>query len=347
MKQSFLLLNLAFFLLSATSIKATKPTHIKSKQVNVSYVQLPNKPIKDKKNRTYSVAAKILTYQTAYDEKTVCNDLKISELNKLEKDGFLQINFEFGSFNLTKLEKVEDKSTVKTKEGTKVVIKYYYKMSYTINATAEASTDYGKSSQGKYSSSVSKTHNTDTYSSSEALEAYYRMHSGDIQFKLKNEFIANAKKEMYEKINDDFGYQKIQKGQGIYVLKNEKHKEFIGFEDAFNNVNRVFSMMKYDVPTSTMNMEEELKGAIEFYQQILTKYTGDKRKDAKLKYAALYNLTYIYYYLDNFTKAKEYAQKMIDNKNFRDGEGKRIHKEIVQTEYVVKINDVTHRHIIP
>lgn len=65
--------------------------------------------------------------------------------------------------------------------------------------------------------------------------------------------------------------------------------------------------MKYDEPTD--EIAKEVEPIIAYFNDVVPRFEGNKRKLRKVRYASYYNIAKIYYYLDMPEKVKKYARK--------------------------------------
>lgn len=91
------------------------------------------------------------------------------------------------------------------------------------------------------------------------------------------------------------------------------------------------------------NLEKELQEIITYFENVIPKYSGKKKKFKKMRYASYYALGKMYYYLDNPSKTKEYGQKLIDN-DYSKRDGKYLVKIGKTLESRFTANQIKTRH---
>ncbi len=85
---------------------------------------------------------------------------------------------------------------------------------------------------------------------------------------------------------------------------------------------------------------------IDYLQALKTKYTGDDKRNKKMRYSAFYNLSNIYYYLDMPEKAKIEAEGLIKN-DFDEKDGEELIKAADRLKEVFAKTNFKTRHNPP
>lgn len=294
MKFKFLLPVLCLF--SAFSL--AQSADLDREQIKVSYVKLPTNPIIEKENRTYSSNASALT---------------ISGYKKKSEGAVLDLDFDYFGTEVNDVNINKVKHEKKDKDGNVT------STSYTYNATANyvstgTLTIYNTITSNTMSKNYSETENykSNDFNSYNKARDYYNDNRTSIRNKYrsnhKNAVLSNAKSYL----NSTFGFvPQVDKYEFFWILGSKRHPEFARHHEAFDKLKVIFDKMKYDEPTD--ELKKELEPIIAYFESVIPNYQGKKRKLRKVRYASYYNIAKIYYYLDNPEKAKEYAQKIIDN----------------------------------
>jgi hypothetical protein len=104
----------------------------------------------------------------------------------------------------------------------------------------------------------------------------------------------------------------------MWVLNSRKHPEYDGFQRAWMNVRQ--SMMEMSANEPLDNVREKLKPAIAYFSQLKKRYGSGAKNDKKILYACHFNLSKIYYYLDEPDQAmKEAGELVINGYDAKDG----------------------------
>ena len=294
--------------------------------IKVSYVQLPSNPIMDNAQRTYS---------------TNSSYVSVAGFSKVTDNGSLDINFSFSGTTIENIEIKKKKHEKKDKDGKVISVSY----SYTLNAYFRSTGNLGvfnsltaKQYNKRYSPSK---HYTRTFTSYSKAASYLKNN----KYSLKRKFRDNHRNEMIRKsknyVNSTYGYPVVNQTQLIWILGSKKHPEYSEHHTYFNKMKAAFSKMNYIDPVA--NLESELKEVITYFENVVPKYPGKKKRYRKMRYASYYALAKIYYYLDNPSKSKEYGQKLIDN-DYSKRDGKSCIKSANTLESRFSANETTTRH---
>ena len=103
------------------------------------------------------------------------------------------------------------------------------------------------------------------------------------------------------------------------MLNNRKHPEFEGQQKAWINFQQAISNADAERPIA--DARQSMKPAIDYYVKLKKMYAGDDKNSRKLRYAACYNLSKIYYYLDMPDEAlREGGELKITGYDQKDGD---------------------------
>ncbi len=337
MKKSTFFLAFAFFI--SFYFSKAQSTDIDKELINVNYVRLPKKPVLNDADRTFSVLSlnsEALTQ--SLPELYFESEIKLSGFTKLNNDAFLSIQSKLIDVTLLSSDikseqksRTDDNGKVTRWTEYKTIIKYRTEGSVTISS-ADQSIDEVFTFNGD------KTKSSKVFDNYESARAFRNNNSIKT---LRINYIKNVISTINSRISSLFGYKEIKAEKYLWVLDSKKHPENESHKANFNLVKNAFSNMKsYE---SLDNIKAEVAPALEYYKSVLTKYDGKDRKSKKLRFASLYNIGWINYYLDNPDEAATYAAKIIEN-DYDKSEGKTLDKRAIALRDIFAVNKTNSRH---
>ncbi|WP_412463939.1 hypothetical protein [Flavobacterium mekongense] len=328
---------LASFLVFGLAASA-QSTDLDPFDINYSYVNLPSKPIVDKKNRTYSFVTNIdRNLQYNKPKYFIENQVTINGFEKKEKNGYLSIEVVLQNPAITKKEITNRVSSSKDKNG-RVTNKYYYTVVYSYTQDGNAKV---VSSDGKVSKVINFT--AQRSAKSQEYENYSQAESFQygIQNLIRNNFTTEVVNTLNNELNDEFGYPVKTGVDKLWILANKKHPEQMAEYNAYLTVKNAFDKMNFADPTA--DIANEVKESIAYFESLPTKYSEDEKAHRKIRYSAYFNLAKIYYLLDNPTKSNEYCQKLIAN-DYDKSDGETMLKANNELLTLFKANQLNNRH---
>ena len=323
MKNIFFLLVVVF--LSHTSF--AQSTDLDKEYFNYSYVGLPSEPIVNFNQRTYSVnddAISIDGYSRVYSDASIVVDFTF--------EGTLVENFEI----------IKKKHEKKDKDGKVTSTRYSYNVSLnykSIGRVEVLNVLRGKTYKDKFNNYASYSkHGFDTYSKA---QHFYDNNRLTLRDKYWQKHLKEMQEDVRDYLNSTYGYPIRAANDYFWILGSKKHPEYTKHHEAFNKTIAAFSKMSY--LEATKSIEKELQPVIDYFNDVIARYPGSKRKKRKVRFASYYNLAKLYYYLDNVGKMKEYAQKLIAN-DYDKNKGKRFLKDANRLQRLMTLNIVHSRH---
>ncbi|MGB1041873.1 MAG: hypothetical protein ACPGU6_00635 [Tenacibaculum sp.] len=324
MKQKLLLI--ALFL----GVKVfAQSTDLDRERFHVSYVKLPTDPVLENDKRTYSINL---------------NGVKIQGFSKVNAPGVIDIKYSFSGTNVSGAEIKKIKHEKKDKDGNVISTSYTYKAlakfssSATINVINAVTGDsYEKSFQ------ESADYSSKAFDRYYRAEEFYKNNKYDIKSNYRSKQKSAIKRSIDGYLNARYGYRPYNtKNEFLWILGSKRHPEHAKHHEAYNTMKNIFDKMKYD--ESTDEIAKELAPVIAYFNEVVTRYVGKKRKMRKVRYASYFNLANIYYYLDMPEKVKEYGQKIIDN-NYDKSDGKRFIRYADALSKSLETNKMKSRHM--
>lgn len=316
---------LAFVFLSNLSF--AQSTDLDKEYFNYSYVALPSEPIVNAYQRTY-----------------ITNDdaITIAGYTKVQSDASIEIDFEFEGTLVDNFEITKKKHEKKNKKGEVTATRYSYNVSMNYKSIGRykvLNVLRGTTHKDKFTNYASYSKiGFDTYSKA---QHYYDNNRLTLRDKYWQKHLKEMQESVKDYVNKTYGYPVRASTDYFWILGSKKHPEYAKHHEAFNKTIAAFSKMSY--LESTVSIERELQPVIAYFEDVITRYPGNKRKKRKVRFASYYNLAKLYYYLDNVGKMREYAQKLIAN-DYDKKQGKHFLKDADWLQRLMTVNIVRSRH---
>ncbi|MBP6385908.1 MAG: hypothetical protein KA327_04750 [Pseudarcicella sp.] len=159
----------------------------------------------------------------------------------------------------------------------------------------------GGGSEQLYSSPV--------FNSSYQLDEYWKEKGYAIKDKTIRDFIIGSITDFSNTLKNELGYYEDKSYMHLWATDSPKHPEHLEFLKNCSETKMQLEFMTVEEPLNA----EKIKKNISYFESILTKYTADEKADKKLRFAAWYNLGYIYYWLEDFDNAIRCGEGLIMN----------------------------------
>ncbi len=303
MKNKLILIITLFLSISAFS----QSVNLDREYFKTSYVRLPTHPILEKEKRTFSSNI----------------NLTIHGFTRINANGNVDVKY---TFNGTEIGEVEVKSTKhekKDKEGNVVSTSYTYKVHVPYTSTGSVSIENSINPNDSYDNTYKEEDNYESkdFTSRGKANDFYNNN----RFKIRNDHRTKHRKSIIKRIksslNRTYGYIIFTGQDNFWILGKKKHPEYAKHMEVYKQAEAIFAKVKSN--ESVEALREEFKPVIEYFEAVIPRYQGKKKRQRKMRYASYFNIAKIYYYLDQPEKAKEYGQKIIDN-DYDKGDGRRM-----------------------
>jgi len=205
----------------------------------------------------------------------------------------------------------------KDKDGN-VTKTYFYKVveSYSTMGNSASIKDIDKS---RTHLAFNQSYETKVYNKSADAVSDYNLRKNEWY----SDFKSKVERDTYFQLNYFYnifmGYPVSKNTVKLWLIGSKKNPDFQSHQDALKIMQDVFATVTYDKLPE--NIKQNLQPAITIFENTITKYPDDNRKHRKLRYSGYYNLMKIYYNIDDFDKATEYANLLITN-NYDSKDGK-------------------------
>lgn len=241
-----------------------------------------------------------------------------------------------------KIEK--EKHVKKDKDGNVTSSWYTYKVTANYKSSGRMNVINASTSQSYEESFQQRTdYKSSDFNSYYKAEKYYKINKYDIKSNQRSKHRSEIKSTINSYLNSRYGYRSYSSNlEFLWILASKKHPEKKAHHEAYNKLKNIFEKMKYDETTN--EIAKELEPVIAYFNGVIARYPGTKRKMRKVKYASYYNLANIYYYLDMPEKTKEYGQKIIDN-DYDKSDGRRFLRSAVSLAKTLEENKMKSRHM--
>ncbi|MEO7977564.1 hypothetical protein [Flavobacterium sp.] len=330
---------ITFLLLTSAMPIFSQSVDLDPQSFNLSFVNLPQKPVLERKNRTYIIT---VTADNVYDIKAAQDhfeeNVSIDGFKRLDTNGYFEItiNLQAPLALVQEIRKIETKTKdakgiEKTEVSYRVIVKCRDLGSFKVFCSSDPTFNKSYSLDNTFTDEGSYSNYEDAVKFGDQSIAV-----------MKNNYFARTINIIDARLNHDYGYVVEQSTDYLWILDSKKHPEFDNNIKALTNVKSVFNKMKYN--EDVMPLKAELDPVISYFEGIEKTFAEDERKQRKLRYGAYYNLAAIYYYLDMPDQSDIWCDKLIANKyDASDGTSMKLRNESLRTLF--EVNQVKTRHM--
>lgn len=306
---------------------------------NVSYVNLPPKPVLDRKNRTFSITINSLNAADPKGAKEYLEENSgIDGFSRVASNGYLEIVFNLENTVSILQEVTKQVIFERNANGVEVPVTIYTNVfkckdygSYNVVCAADPSLNKKYSLENSYTALRSFRNPGEANASSFLSPAT-----------LKSNYWSNIVSNIEYRLNRDYGYIVEQTTDYVWILDSKKHPEYDSSVKALTSIKAIFNKMEYNEDVAAL--KTELEPLIEYFKGIDKTYAEDERKHRKLRYEAYFNLAVIYHWLDMPDESDVWCAKLIENKyDASDAESIKLKNENLREMFAV--NQTKSRHM--
>lgn len=303
-----------------------------AEKVKVNFIQLPKQGI-PAGAQTYSVTFSANPGDlkaVGLEEKFFLNNLRVFGYQKVPSGGdfTLSLNLsdykQMGGNTKTRNETSKDKNG---KESTRTF--YAYEASYEHKLSLNIKDQAGKKLGNKDWLWTPRTFKSKEFDSQADLNNYVNKHIGRDLANDNQKAIVNAMKEIYNYLNAQYGFTPVSGEFKLQILDSKKHQDYAGFQTAYQSARSAFAAMEAEKPLDPVR--ELAKPALDYFEEQAGKYNAADKNEKKLKFACLYNLAQIHFWLENFELASKYALAVVEN-DYDPKDGKRLLDDIKELQ---------------
>jgi tetratricopeptide (TPR) repeat protein len=290
-----------------------------------SYLQLPTNPFPEEYTTfsTKFIANGINLSDAGFangESDLASTYFNISGFKKVNMGGHFTIKVQIDGYDMGKAETVKKENKTKDKDGKETItlsytltFKYLVPMMYTITDLNGKILQDGAITEG----SKEKTYETSSYSTTAALEKYWNDNAATTRRGLLGGFISEKLSLLQARLENEIGYVPRTNTDILWTTDSPKHPENDAFKKACEDTKFAMAEMTAIVPLNRV----KIKPIIAYFDSVLVKYTKDEKPDRKLRYGAWYNMSTIYYWLEDFDNAIRCSEGLIAN-DYDKGDGK-------------------------
>jgi tetratricopeptide (TPR) repeat protein len=318
-------LSLLLTLLFCSVVAFAQKIDLDKLNFKASYLQLPTNPFPEEYTTfsTKFIANGINLNDAGYANNE--SDLesvyfKITGFKRVTTGGHFTIKVQIDGYDMGKPETVKKETTTKDKDGKETTtvsytlkFKYLVPMMYTITDLNGKIIKDGPIAEG----SIEKTYETSSYSTTATLEKYWNDNAATTKRGLLGGFISEKLSLFQARLENEIGYVPRTNTDILWTTDSPKHPENDAFKKTCEDTKNALSEMTAMIPLNPLKM----KPIIAYFDSVLVKYTKDEKPDRKLRYGAWYNMSTIYYWLEDFDNAIRCGEGLIAN-DYDKGDGK-------------------------
>lgn len=350
----------------------------------IEYLELPVNYVKPElRTYSVNVSLSPMA-QSVITPEEVERRVAISNFSKVESGGAVQVNVQIGNTTFNRSELKTRKEESKDKEGKVTSTKYYYSMwasynndgRYSITGPKNAyksekqelkeskrkgkekdapkdenpflkDVEVAASATGKeqtISRNVggSTSYNSPETKSSDDASRAFRINGPAIMQGIHNDFVNSAVAQAANQVNHQYGYVPVKESYYLWILDSKSHPEYQMQQNAIAAVKELLSRVKAE--SSTAALETALQPVMSYFETLKTKYTGDDKREKKLRYSAYFNLAKLYLVLDKPEKAIIEAQGLIKN-DFDTEDGEDLLERAEELKREMDFHHINTRHL--
>jgi tetratricopeptide (TPR) repeat protein len=310
-------LSLLLSLLFCSLVSFTQKIDLDKLNFKASYLQLPTNPFPEE-YKTFStkfIANGINLSDAGFangESDLASTYFNISGFKKVNMGGHFTIKVQIDGYDMGKPETVKKESTTKDKDGKETTtvsytlkFKYLVPMMYTVMDLNGKILQDGAITEG----SIEKTYETSSYSTTAALEKYWNDNAATTRRGLLGGFISEKLSLLQARLENEIGYVPRTNTDILWTTDSPKHPENDAFKKACDDTKLAMAEMTAIVP---LNLAK-IKPIIAYFDSVLVKYAKDEKPERKLRYGAWYNMSTIYYWLEDFDNAIRCGEGLIAN----------------------------------
>ncbi len=337
--------SLLLLLLLPMGMVAQKNVDLDKFSFSVQFRTLPSMKI-DSTYRTYNVEVESTKLMSSFmsglnPERSVV----LEGWRKLNNDGHLQVKVIFDdllpeSFSTKeRIENIKDKNGVIT--GTRTF--YSQEVVYTFAAKAIVSDYKGiHYMEPVLSDRASKqTYRSPEFPQKQIAEGYFALNSLKVTSDLYRMQVNRAIQNLSNQLTNNFGYNAVTVRDYMWIIDSRKHPEYNAHRKAFQQMNSILFSMNAD--TNIETVREQMKPVIAYFEGIKKKYPSTSKHDRKIRYASYFNLSVLYYYLDDPGNMMKEANGLVLN-DFDAKDGKAFEQSAIRLKNQFETTNIYTRH---
>lgn len=344
MKKPLLVLGL----LLSSLITFSQKVDLDELPIVASYVHLPLNPLPTELT-TYSCDFTPVGFglqQIGYSVQNLRSTyFTISGFRKLETGGHFTIKVQIDLPQVEAIKEVNKTDTSKDKSGKEVKtttyaysFNYYVPVRYVITDYQQNILQEGAIADGQQV----RTHITNYMASQALAQDDWKRNRDAILTERCRAHLSQTLSAFQTRLNSDFGYVVRQRQtDNLWILNSAKHPEYDAYQKNYQLIKTAFDRMTPETGLDAV----ALKPALDYLDALPARFAADEKADRKLRYSAYYNLGWIYYWMDDFDRAIQNADKLIKN-DYDKRDGDVLKDAVSSTKTRMIANRLTTRHLV-
>ena len=327
------------------SLIAQKSVDLDKYKFSVQLRSLPERRI-DSTYRTYNVEVESTKLMQSFLQNiTPEKSVQLEGWKKITANGHVTIKIKLGDLLPESVSVKERSVDMKDKNGRITGKKTYYhqEVIYSFEATADL-IDY----KGIHlleellaSRTYKQTYRSPEFTIRALAEGYFAVNALSVTKDLYENCVNRAMNYLSRKTTEYFGFNEATANDFMWIIDSKKHPEYKAWRNAFSQMNEVlFSMNAY---TPLVGVKEQLQPVIDYFEKIKKDYSSSNRHDRKIRYGSFYNLSVLYYYLDDPQAMMKEANGLMLN-DFDANDGKSFAKTATWLKSVFQQTNIYTRH---
>lgn len=310
-----------------------------------TYRDLPRLSV-DTSYKTFSVRTDIsqkASYMLANEQPD--DHVAVTGWRKVRKNGDLLVDVQMEDVAIANSQVKEREEILKDKNGKETGRRHYYHMElqYTFAARMQLSDHRGTNIIDRIlcDRQAPKVYQAKEYSTSnEALNSFVS-NALAVTSAITSLEVSQTMNTVNAILNTGIGYNQRTVGDFLWILDSKKHPEYQAHRQAWAAFKQAMYQMRADRPLS--EVAGMLKPVIDYFNLMKTRYATNSKADRKMRYASYYNLSKIYYYLDDpDASLYEAGQLMINDYDEKDGRG--LEAAATDLKQLFELNKIHTRH---
>jgi hypothetical protein len=172
-------------------------------------------------------------------------------------------------------------------------------------------------------------------------EGYFALNSLKVTNDLYRMNVNRAMQNLSNRLTNDFGYNAVTVNDYMWIIDSRKHPEYTAHRKAFQQMNSILFSMNADTPIESVR--EQMKPVIAYFESIKKRYPSTSKHDRKIRYASYFNLSVLYYYLDDPQNMMLQANGLVLN-DFDSKDGKVFEQSALRLKNQFQASNIYTRH---
>ncbi len=295
----------------------------------IQYLRMPKKPFPaEYKYYSATLSAKPNDLpRIGMSEKSVLKYAVVPGFKKIDKGGDFNIEVSISDFHYEGNAEIKSSTTTtKDKAGKEVKTTTYWvetRFLHSLSAKVQDKTE--KALYQKTWNDLVQTCNSRQFNTHKEAGDYIKNGASSDVGKQDQDAMYRALGTMQQELAKIFGFTTMNETFKIQVLDSKKHADYEGFQRAYQDAKAAFATMRADRPLDSVRILAQ--PAFDFFDKQKDTYDAADKAGKKLKYACLYNLALMHFWLENFDQAETLANAVVAN-DYDPKDGKRLLEDI-------------------